>query len=302
MRSNSLLFVLATTSVSVVACSGGTTPADAPAVVVGFANPTASLKANVETSPKKWMEVGVADLSCLNMPNSDVATTIASTLTSNVVDFQTGSPVVAPIVSLFNTDPATPLSMATGDGTGKLVINAPVGLKRFGFKMTADGSINTLLVNQIFKDDLPAHTKPAELQIVSTGTANALPALIGQTRTPGLGVIAGALRDCQGREISNFIATVSSTKGITTRVEGAPTYYFSPTLKTPARSKAQPTSSANGLFMVIEIPPQASTFVQMWGYPTDADLAAGSLKLIAELQVPVIGETVVTGSYEPLRQ
>lgn len=285
-----------------VGCGGSDPTPDAPADVVGFAPPTKSLKANKETAPNMWVEDGAADLSCLNTPNSDMPTTMASKLMTKVEDFQTSSIVAAATVSIFTTDPATVASTAVSDGTGNLLIDVPTGTKRFGFKMKADGSMDTLLVNQYLKTDVAVHTAPAEIAIVSQGTANALPALIGVTRTPGLGVIAGALRDCQGREISNFIATVSSTKSTTTRLPNAPTYYFSPTLKTPARNKLQPSASGNGLFMVIEIQPQASTYVQMWGYPTDADLAAGSLKLIAELPVPVIAETIVTGSFEPLRQ
>ncbi len=284
-------------------CGGDSNPTpDAATEAVGFSLPTKSLKANVEMGEKNWVEFGPADLSCLNTPTADTATTMPSQLMTNVEDFQTGVVVAAATISIFTTDPNTVATTATSDGTGKLTIDVPTGTKRFGFKMKSDGSISTLLVNQLLKDDLAVHTAPPSIAIVSLGTANALPALIGVTRTPGLGVIAGVLRDCQGREISNFIATASSTKATTTRLPNVPTYYFSPTLKTPSRNKVQPSASGNGLFMVIEIQPQASTYVQMWGYPTDADLAAGSLKLIAELAVPVIAETVVTGSYEPLRQ
>lgn len=297
------LFGVAVASVVAgLGCGGDDPKPDAAVEVLGFAPPTKSLKANIEMGENNWVEAGPADLSCLNTPTADVATTMPSQLMTNVEDFQTGSVVAAATISIFTTDPNTVATTAVSDATGKLMIDVPTGTKRFGFKMKADGSIDTLLVNQVLKDDMAVHTAPATIAIVSLGTANALPALIGVTRTPGLGVIAGALRDCQGREISNFIATVSSTKGTTTRLPDAPTYYFSPRLKTPSRNKGQPSASGNGLFMVIEIQPQASTYVQMWGYPTDADLAAGSLKLIAELAVPVIAETVVTGSYEPLRQ
>ena len=44
-------------------------------------------------------------------------------------------------------------------------------------------------------------------------------------------------------------------------------------------------------------------YVQAWGFPTDADKDMGKagLKLIAELQVPILMDTVITGSYEPKR-
>ena len=69
---------------------------------------------------------------------------------------------------------------------------------------------------------------------MSNATAETLPALIGETRTPGTGVVAGALRDCQHHEISNFIATVSSTSGTATPIDGAETYYFSAGVDLPA--------------------------------------------------------------------
>ena len=55
--------------------------------------------------------------------------------------------------------------------------------------------------------------------------------------------------------------------------------------------------------MVIQLPATQSAYVQMWGYKTDADaMAGGEMTLLAELPVPVLADTVITGSYEPLRQ
>ena len=67
----------------------------------------------------------------------------------------------------------------------------------------------------------------------------------------------------------------------------------------------QAAGSEDGLFMIIEVPNTSPMgYVQMWGFPTAADMAMGQagLKLIAELKVPVLADTVITGSYEPLRQ
>jgi hypothetical protein len=136
---------------------------------------------------------------------------------------------------------------------------------------------------------------------ISQGTAAALSAFIGKARTPGTGVLAGAVRDCMGRELSNFIATVSSTPGTVTHLPGADTYYFDAMSGFPARHSVRASGSGNGLFMVIEMAPTATAYVQVWGYPTQADLDGDQLKLIAELQAPVIADTVITGTYEPLR-
>jgi len=95
---------------------------------------------------------------------------------------------------------------------------------------------------------------------------------------------------------------VSTTKGTVTHAAGTDTYYFSPTVGLPVRHSQQKHGSKDGLFMVIELQPTATVYVQMWGYLNDADLAADNLTLIAELQTNVIADTVITGSYEPLRQ
>jgi len=160
--------------------------------------------------------------------------------------------------------------------------------------------MDTLLLNQRVDPGMATQTAP-KIQIVSTATATLLPALINKNRTAGTGVLAGSMSDCAGRQISNFIATVSSTPTTVTHLPGADTYYFDPAAGLPVRHNQRAASSSDGLFMIIEIPATPTAYVQIWGYPTDADLAADRLTLIAELQAPVIGDTVITGSYEPLR-
>jgi hypothetical protein len=140
------------------------------------------------------------------------------------------------------------------------------------------------------------------IRSVSKTTAQTLPALIGVSRTAGTGVLAGAIRDCKDQEISNFVATVSTTKGAATPAPGADTYYFSPTVGLPVRHSQQKHGSRNGLFMVIELQPAPTAYVQVWGYKTAADMQTDTKTLIAELQTNVIADTVITGSYEPIRQ
>jgi hypothetical protein len=282
--------------ISGAACGGGggddTTGADA--ADVGFNKPTGTLKANASNA-----EVGDADLtSCA----TDAATTVDHMLTTTVKDFQNQTPVPQATVTLFpGIMVDSPTGTAMSDGNGMLNINIPTGTKRYGFKMTADGQFPTFLLNQYVKPDAPAATTdPSSIQSVSNSTAALLPALIGQTRTQGTGVVAGALRDCQGHEISNFVVTVSSTSMTSTPVAGAQAFYFSLSPELPVHHKQAEAAAANGLFMVIQLPAAPSAYVQAWGYPTAADMTSGTLKLISELQVPVLGDTVVTGSFEPI--
>ncbi len=298
-----------------VGCGGGgggggddddDVPPDAAVEDIGFNRPTATLKANMEVSPDNWMEIGAADLGCLGEPSEDVATTVDVTLSTVVRDFQSDNLVPNAMISVFKDQEVdAPFTTATADEEGAVSFTIPTGTTRFGYKMVDGASLDTLLLNQKVASDQPEQTA-ARIQIVSKSTAQTLPALIGISRTPGTGVLAGAIRDCQGHEISNFIATVSLNAARTAdEIQFAPgtdTYYFSSSVGLPVRHTQKAAGSEDGLFMIVELEPSATAFVQVWGYPDQAALDNDELTLIAELQTQVIADTVITGSYEPLRQ
>ncbi len=309
------------TSLSVLlfaACGGGgsTGTPDAAVKDVGFNTPTKTLKANMGVTSgttTTWTEIGDADLTCLNTPNADVATTVAVTLNTIVKDFQAGTLVPNAAITTFQgIDSTTSFDMKTTDTNGDVTMTIPVGTKRFGFKMTTtDGTtMPTLLLNQTVDPGMalqPAgsdtdDTKRFKIQSVSMTTAMLLPALIGEERIAGTGVAAGALRDCQHREMSNFVTTISSTSGTATPIDGTEAYYFNPSANIPIKHTQADAAREDGIFMLIQVPVSAAAYVQAWGFPTDADLAGGTMKLVSELKVPVIADTVITGSFEPLRQ
>jgi hypothetical protein len=318
MRTTSTLFVV--TSL-LAACGGGggsdgddtgSGSGDAKVTDIGFNKPTGALKANHEMSEDVWVELGPANLTCLNTPNSDTPLEQAVTVTGEIKDFQSKNPNPGVTVTAFadqNADqpfgPAT-----TSDEQALFSLQIPVATKRFGYKMvdTTD-SLNTLLLNQyILPADRAATHMVSDVQIVSTATATTLPALIGTSRTPGTGILAGAVRDCDHNEISNFIATVSSTPATATsgldavtHLDGVDTYYFSAAVGLPVRHSQQDFSNKDGLFMSIEMQPNPTAYVQVWGYLTEADVTADKLSLVAQLKTSVIADTVITGSYEPLR-
>jgi hypothetical protein len=298
-----LLFSLVFTSTSLIACDGdGSLPPDAPKDI-GFTRPIAPLKANMEMSEDNWIEIGAADLACLGTAANDPPTTVEVMATATVKDFQSGGLVPNTSVTVFpNQSIGQPFqgSPFMADGNAVVTVRIPVGTKRFGYKMTIDTALDTLLLNQRVNPAM-AMQMVGTINSVSKTTAQVLPSLIGVSRTIGTGVLAGAMRDCQDREISNFIATVSTTKGTVTHAAGADTYYFDDKVGLPVRHTQRAHGSKNGLFMVIELAPAPTAFVQVWGYKTDADLAADNLTLIAELETQVIADTVITGSYEPLR-
>ena len=285
---------------------------DAPALEnPGFPVPTAVTKANMR-SGGVWTEIGDADWSCLNTPSDDQPSTQAIALTGVIDDFQSGDGVGNATVTAFpgimlsaNSGMATSSNVAATRGDYAMNVTAlPSGTTRFGFKVTAMGYLKTYLLNQYLN---PANaTQNRDISAVSESTANALPAFVGVTRDVAKGVLAGAMRDCQGREVSNAVATVSSTMGTVAHLPGAETFYFSAgSSSLPVRHTQSPTMNKDGLFVVLNLPPQtAPAFIQIWGFPTAADLAMGAagLKLLGELASPVEANAVITGSFEPKRQ
>ncbi|MBA3462996.1 MAG: hypothetical protein H0T46_23775, partial [Deltaproteobacteria bacterium] len=298
-------------TLTVAACGddGGSTTPDAPKVEnIGFNKPTMPLKANMEISKNNWMEIGPADLTCLGTANNDMATTVAVTLSTTVKDFQSGNAVPGTVVTVFKDQVTTDViaGPATADGNAMLTLTIPAGTKRFGFKMTNSNSLDTLLLNQTLNPTNPTQMI-SQIQSVSTATAQTLPALIGVSRTPGTGILAGAVRDCTGKELSNYVATVSSVEATATstvdvvkHLPGVDAYYFSASVGLPVRHSQQDFASKNGLFMAIEMAATPTAYVQVWGYKTQADVDADKLSLIAQLKTAVIADVVITGSYDPI--
>jgi hypothetical protein len=294
MRANHLIVL-----VLVAACGSSSTPKP-DAAQNGFTPPAAPLTAydNSGTMPV-MVDADFTSCTAIGM------TTVAVAVSTTVKDFQSHNAVPNAMVTAF-PGVSTQQTFATGtsDASGNLVMTIPPGTGLFGFEMTTtDGTtMPTFLLNQSLDTD-PAMTAQtiSKIQSVSVATAETLPALIGETRTPGTGVVAGALRDCQDHELANFAATVSSTSGTATPIDGAETYYFTPGVDLPVRNTQEPSSSADGLFMVVQLPVAQTAYVQMWGYEDMASVG-GPMKLIAELQVPVLADTVITGDYQPAAQ
>jgi hypothetical protein len=307
IRSIFTLTSLVTCGLFGAACGGSgsssdTSMPDAKPTDIGFNRPTAPMMANHDDlGDDMWTEIGPADFECLGTPAADPPTTVAVELSTVVRDFQSDNLVPNTNIVVFrDQDQSMVLDTQMADGDAAVTFTLPVGTQRFGFKMTSDSALDTLLLNQKVNPDDAAQTL-GSIKSVSKTTAQTLPALIGVSRTAGTGVLAGAMRDCQDREVSNFIATVSTTPGTVTHAAGTDTYYFSESVGLPVRHSQQAAGSKNGLFMIIELEPAATAYVQVWGYRTAADVTADNLELVAELETAVVAETVITGSYEPLR-
>jgi hypothetical protein len=284
-------------------------PIDAPAGNAGFPVPTAITKANTFTGGA-WTEVGDADWSCLGTPSPDQPSTQPLMLSGKIRDFQTtsngvgGATVTAFAGTMLGGNLGTAMSdtaPATKGNYSLALAQLPAGQRRHGFRIDATSYMRTYVLNQYLDPAVATHTR--DLLAVSVGTANAIIAFVGEQFDPMTGTVAGSFRDCQGRAVSNAVVTVSSTPGVIAHLPGVETFYFSASSASlPVRHNVAPTMNKDGLFVVIDAPPQAApAFVQIWGFRTIAELAAGTLTLLAELPTPVEGNAVITGSFEPRR-
>jgi len=249
-----------------------------------------------------WVEVGPADFSCFNTPNSDVATTVDVTISGPVRDFQTDNELPDAVVTAYaDTNFAgTGLATATADIDGNYTMVIPSGQTRLAYKVELEFALPTFSLNNSLDPNMA--TQSVEQQSVSELTANALPAFIGVTRTVGLGVLAGTLRDCNDDEVSGAIATVSSVAGMPMHLDGAQTYYFSAgSTSLPVRHSQQENTNTDGIFIVIELPPNSASMLQVYGYLPGQNPMTDELTLVGEISSPVLADSVVTASMEPLR-
>lgn len=270
----------------------------------GFATPDTVTTAFVKEG-EIWSEVGPANWDCLNTPSEDVPSTVDINLTGVVRDFQNEDDVIAEAtITVYDSDDigGAELATATSASDGSYSLTLEAGIERVAFKTEAAEYLDTYLLNQYYAPDMEDQVE--ELEPISVSLANTLTAFINKERTLGLGVLAGAIRDCDGHEVAGAIATVSSSRTTANHVDGAETYYFSAGSRSlPVRLSQQAYTNDDGLFMVIELPPSSSdNFLQVWGFLPDQDPASDELTLIAELGVPVIADTVVSASMEALRQ
>lgn len=283
---------------SIIGDGSVTDSGDAAAADLGFNPPTAVLKAN-----SGGTAIGDADLTCLGTPSGDTPLTATATLATSVIDYQGQTAIAGAAVTAFNgIDVASPFATTSSDGSGDTTIDIPVGTKRFGIKLTDSSALDTLLLNLILPSGGGTFTDPPTIGIVSKSTGTLYASLVGLTRTAGTGIVLGTLRDCGEHEISNFVVTVSSTEGTATPLVGADAFYFKTTVPSaPTTHTDAEAATANGQFMVLQIPATATAYVQMWGYKSSVDLTSKTLTLVGELEAPVLADTAVTSTFRPPR-
>lgn len=290
-------------------------------LIVGLASSASGCGGGGDPVLKNCVDVGGAD--CWEMPTDTLKkrdTETASNFTcapavvefSNMdinvtgvgVDFQTMGVLDGATVDAFQLDD---LSFTTSLGTATTAMDGTYGFtlasgagSRLNWRTRHSGALDTYAIN------VPLDINMADVMsnraAVSLLSANAIPALVGTTRTSGLGAVSGGVVDCDGDQVRNAIATVSSTSGagntLPTFVAGAQVYYFMGPL--PVNRSTLTATAPGGTLVVLEIPP-GTAFFQIWGFVDQADVAMGEsgLTLISEFESPVIGDAVLSIGMEP---
>jgi hypothetical protein len=291
-----------------VACGGGDggDPDANTLVNHGFATPTVTMTAH-QKSGTTWTDVGPADWSCLNTATDDVPAEVPTTVSGIAYGRNTDMEPVegATLTAYAGTDFGTELDSTTTseeDGEeGAWEVGLPAGRTRVAYKTVLEGYVDTYLINQYYEPD--ATTAEEDIEPVSDDTAETLLALINLVRDADTGILAGAIRDCEGHEVAGAIATVSATQGTPDHIQDAETFYFSAgaAKSLPVIQDSQHETNKDGLFMVVELPVSGLVYFQVWGFRDDQDPASDELTLIAELGAPVFANSIVTASLEARR-
>jgi hypothetical protein len=113
----------------------------------------------------------------------------------------------------------------------------------------------------------------------------------GDQYLPGKSQLVGDVADCAGNHLMNVIANIAPSTGKNgSRLfePGVRTYYMSDFDRRWLRRTQGSQTTPKGAFLATNLAP-GHHFVQIWGFPTDADLVLGSpgLKLLSEDEIIV---------------
>jgi len=308
-----LITISAALTLAAACGSSGDTSIDEPLTNPGFVTPGSSPDAHwdqaITTAYKEdndvFTDLGPADWSCLNTASDLQPSTTSITFSGVLEDFQTSRDIPEGEISIFAETKdigGTGADNTVTDEDGNFTLTMDAGIQTVAFRVIARGQMDTYSLNEQVKADQTEQV--IDVGSVSLLTANALPAFIGVTRTPGLGILAGTVEDCNGNQVGGAVATVSDVSGSPEHLDGALTYYFSaePGNSLPVRHNLAANTREDGIFTVIELQDSPSAFLQVWGFVDGQDPAVEDMTLLAEVPAPILSDSVVISTMPPLRQ
>ncbi|HUQ02247.1 MAG TPA: hypothetical protein VM261_07095 [Kofleriaceae bacterium] len=106
----------------------------------------------------------------------------------------------------------------------------------------------------------------------------------------------GTMLDCQGRRVSNAVAAVSRVPWEFHDTGGVTHYFTGASTSLPAPHDVERVMNNDGLFLVFNATPSETSYVQVWGFRTQAELSSGTLSLLGEIAAPSVagGASMIT--------
>ncbi len=103
----------------------------------------------------------------------------------------------------------------------------------------------------------------------------------------------GEVHDCQARAVSGAIVALSTSPTFIAHWPGGNTFYFSNGGNgLPVNHETATQTSVDGRFVIINPTPNgAEGTIQAYGFQTDADRAAGALKLLGKSPAVIAATT-----------
>ncbi len=259
----------------------------------GFVNPVGTTRANLFRNGA-WTDVGPADWSCLNQTAEPLPARY--TISGTVRDFASGNGAAATIGATALGQPLGAASTTNQPGArGQYRMELaplPAGATRVRFKVDATGARSTITIDRYLG---PSGMVALDLPLMSDNTARSLPAFVGMMSNPNAGLVVGDLRDCQGRMVSGAIVALSQQTNLIVHWPGGVTFYFSAgSTSLPVRHDLAAATNRDGRFMVLgaQAAMGAEGSVQAWGFPTEADRASGTLRLLGRNAAVIDPSTV----------
>jgi len=207
-------------------------------------------------------------------------------VTGDIEDFQSGDGVPLATIELFWSDRLgdTPDSVLTSDVDGNVSGGQARTCSPFTARIYTDAQHeDTKLTLQQHWTEGPGDPMDTFFNSVATGTYLLIPAILGIRPDPTRGIVAGTAYHCggEGRPAENVQILLKDDQGryhATARV-----HYFQEEFP----STDQPTTSADGLWMALEVPAGEVT-VEMWGILTDG----GEPQLLGSTRADVLADGI----------
>jgi hypothetical protein len=203
-----------------------------------------------------------------------------------VEDFETEDGVEDATVEIFFSDSVSGSadSVVTSDGDGNFSGATVPTCTPFSYQTSTDPDLDatkvTIEAHQIFD---PLDKGETELDVtfnsVSSDTYAVIPALLGVSVDPELGIIAGTAYDCDGTELEGAQVIVRGADG--EYAETQQVHYF----VNDFPNRDQPYTSEDGLWVAINIPPGVVT-VELWA------LSGGELVQIGATELEMYADVI----------